>query len=61
MLVLGHRGLSKLPEVHFEFAFIVIGKSPMDFQHANCGMYSNPGTQEGAQNKNFGAVSQTDL
>ena len=23
--------------------------------------YSNPGTQLGAQNKNFGAVSQTDL
>ena len=30
------------------------------FGKANQGAYSNPGTQVGAQNKDFGAVSQTD-
>ena len=31
------------------------------FKQANHGAYSNPGTQMGAQNKDFGAVLQTDL
>ena len=31
------------------------------FEKANHGAYSNPGTQLGVQNKDFGAASQTDL
>ena len=31
------------------------------FFQANHSAYSNPGTQERAQNKNYSAVSQTDL
>ena len=31
------------------------------YQQANHSAYSNPGTQVGTQNKDFGAVSQTDL
>ena len=37
-----------------------IGKSALAFQHANHGTYSNPGTQGGAQNKDFRAVWQKD-
>ena len=51
----------RLPEIRFEFHFNLIGKSTMAcFGKANHGAYSNPGTQVGAQNKDFGAVSQTD-
>ena len=31
------------------------------FQQSNHGMYSNPGTQVGAENRDFGAVLQMDL
>ena len=43
-----------------EIPFILIGKSTMDFftGHEAC---SNPGTQVEAQNKDSGAVSQTNL
>ena len=43
--------------MRLEFPFNLIGKSAM----ANYGSYSNPGTQVTAQNKDFGAFSQTDL
>ena len=42
-------GLNELPEVRFEFPFNLIGA------------YSNLGTQLEVQNKDFGAVSQTEL
>ena len=54
-------GLNKLPEVCFEFPFNLIGKSTMTFSLANHGAFSNPGTQVGAQNEDFRAVSRTDL
>ena len=43
--------------MRLELPFNLIGKSTM----ANHGAYSNPGTQVRAQNKDFGAFSQTDL
>ena len=52
-------GRYELPEERSKFLFILIGKSTVVFL-ASRGVYSNPGTQ-GAQNKDFGAVSQTDL
>ena len=53
ILVLGPNELNKLPEVGFGFDWQID-----DDIH---GAYSNPGTQVEAQNKGFGAVSQTDL
>ena len=52
--------LSELPELHFEFPVNLIGESAVAFSQANHGSYSNPGTQVGTQNKDFGTVSQTD-
>ena len=55
-------GLNELPEVSFEFPFTLIGKSEMAFFYqVNHGAYSNPGTQVGAKNMDFGAVSQTTI
>ena len=57
--------LDELPEVRFEFPFNLIGDHDKQnkglFQQANCGTYSNLGTQLEVQNKDFGAVSQTEL
>ena len=55
--------LNKLPEEHFKFSliFIHLANGQWHFKQANHGAYSNPGTQEGALNKDFGDVSQTDL
>ena len=60
-MVLGPNGLNELPEMRFEFPFNLIGKLAMAFKQAIHGVYSNPGTQVAAQNKDLGAVSQTDL
>ena len=46
-------GLDELPKVHFEFHFISIGKSTMAFFYRLVTVM--------ARNKNFDAVSQTDL
>ena len=58
-------GLNKLPEVCFEFPFNLTGDHYKQnkglFQLANRGAYSNLGTQLEVQNKDFGAVSQTEL
>ena len=55
-------GFNKLPEVRYEFRFILIGKSTMAFLQANDGTFSNPGIPGGGgKNKDFKAVSQTDL
>ena len=43
--------------MRLEFLFNLSGKSTV----ANHGAYSNPGTQVRAQNKDFGAFSQTDV
>ena len=48
-------GLNELPEVRFEFLFILIGNQ------ANHDAYSNSGAQVGAKNKDFSVVSQTEL
>ena len=49
----------ELPEtMRFNFPFNLIGKS---INHANHGAYSNPGTQAGTQNKDFGTVPQSDV
>ena len=55
--------LNKLPEEHFKFSliFIHLANGQWHFKQANHGAYSNPGTQVGALNKDFGDVSQTDL
>ena len=42
--------------MRFNFPFNVIGKS---INHANHGAYSNPSTQVGIHNKDFGAVPQS--
>ena len=48
--------------MRFEFPFNLIGKLTIAFfKQANHGAYLNSGTQFGAQNKNLGAVSYTDL
>ena len=52
---------NELPEMRFEFPLNLIGKSTMVFLTVNPGVYSNPATQVGSYNKDFGAVSQTDL
>ena len=44
--------------MRFNFPFNLIGKS---INHANHGAYSNPGTQAGTQNKDFGTVPQSDV
>ena len=58
-------GLNELPEVRFEFLFNLIGDHDKPnkglFYLANRGAYSNLGTQLEVQNKDFGAVSQTEL
>ena len=46
--------------MHLEFPFNLIGKLTMALLTANHGKYSNPDTQVGAQNKDFGTVLQTD-
>ena len=51
---------NELTEVRFNFPSILIAKSTMAFQQANHGACSNPGTQLGSQNMDFGGVSQTD-
>ena len=43
------------------FPFFWLANPQWLFQQANHGVYSNPGTQLMAQNKDFGAVLQTDL
>ena len=53
--------LNKLPEVRFEFLFILIGKSTMAFSTGQSWRVLNLGTQVGVQNKAFGDVSQTEL
>ena len=50
-------GLNELPEVRFEFSFMLIGKLTMAFMVT----YSNPVTQVGAQNKDVGAALQAEL
>ena len=60
-LFLAPNEVNECPEGHFEFLFILIGKTTMAFFTANHDAYSNPGTHVRAQNKNFGAVSQVDL
>ena len=54
--------LNKLPEECFKFSLILIhlANGQWHFKQANHGTYSNPGTQVGALNKDFGDVSQTD-
>lgn len=48
--------------MRFEFPFIMIGSSTMGiFKQAKHGAQLNPGAQVGSQNKDFGAVLQTDL
>ena len=54
-------GLNELREERFEFLFILIGQSTMTFLTGQSGVYSNTGTQVGVHNKDFGAVSWTDL
>ena len=58
-------GLNELPEVRFEFPFNLIGDHDKQIKGllklANRGVYSNLGTQLEVQNKDFGAVSQTEL
>ena len=51
---------NELTEEGFNFPSILIAKSTMAFQQANHGACSNPGTQLGSQNMDFGGVSQTD-
>ena len=53
--------LNKLPEVRFEFLFILIGKSTMAFSTGQSWRVLNLATQVGVQNKAFGDVSQTEL
>ena len=54
-------GLNELPEVRFEFLFILIGKSTMAFSTGQSWRVLNLGTRVGVQNKDFGDVSQTEL
>ena len=60
-------GLNELPEVHFEFPFNLIGDHDKTkkglFYLANRGAYKLKSgyTQLEVQNKDFGAVSQTEL
>ena len=46
-------GLNELPEVRFEFPFILIDQSTMAFLRANHGVYSNPDTQAGRPEQRF--------
>ena len=46
-----------MPEVRFEFSFMLIGKLTIAFMVT----YSNPVTQVGAQNKDVGAALQAEL
>ena len=52
---------NKLWEMRFEFPFNLIGKLTMAFLLGQLMRDTNPGTQVGAQNKDFGTVLQTDL
>ena len=52
VVVLSPSGLNRLLEMRFKFPLNLTGKSTM----ANHSVYSNPGTQVGAQNKGFSAV-----
>ena len=52
---------NELLEERFEFPFILIGKWTMAFDRPIMAQWSNLGTQVGAENKNFGALLQTDL
>ena len=54
-------GLNEVPEVRFEFPFIVIGKSTMAFLTGQSWRVLKPWYTCGAQNKDFGAISQTGL
>ena len=58
-------GLNELPEVRCEFPFNLIGylnkQNKGLFYLANRGAYSNLDTQLDVQNKDFDAVSQTEL
>ena len=57
--------LNELPEVRFEFPFNLTDDHDKQnkglFYLANRGAYLNLGTQLVVQNKDFGAVSQTEL
>ena len=55
--------LNKLPEERLKFSLILIhlANGQWHLKQANHGTYSNPCTQVGAWNKDFGDVSQTDL
>ena len=52
---------NKLQEMRFEFPFNLIGKLTMAFLLGQLMRDTNPCTQVGAQNKDFGTVLQTDL
>ena len=52
---------NKLWEMRFEFPFNLIGKLTMAFLLGQLMRDTNPCTQVGAQNKDFGTVLQTDL
>ena len=47
--------------MRFEFPFNLTAKSTMTFLTGQSWRYSNPDTQVEAENKDFGASSQTDL
>ena len=59
--VLCRRSLNKLPESAFRISFFLIGKSTMAFLKGQSCCVLKSGYTGGAQNKDFGAVSQTDL
>ena len=50
-------GFNELPEVHFEFPFILIGKLTMAFLTGQSWRVLKSWYTGGAQNKDFGAVS----
>ena len=52
-------GLNELPHMRFEFPWPA--NRQRDFWQASHGGYSNAGIWVAAQNKDFGAISQTDL
>ena len=55
-------GLDELPEVHFEFLFMLIGKSTKGFSTGQSLLVLKSWYTGGApQNEDFGADSQTDL
>ena len=55
------KGLNELPEVRYEFPFILIGKATMRFLKGQSPCEVKSWYTDGVKNKDFGAVSKTDL